>query len=138
MKPILVDTGFLVAAYDRSEHHHVRCLQVHERLENPLITCEAVIFETLHLLRFVRGAARALLASVEQGVLEVPFRISSSASPVLKILDKYKDMQADFADACLVQMADEFDTGDILTLDSDFRRYRWRRNRSFNLLVPLD
>lgn len=50
---------------------------------------------------------------------------------------KYRDIPADFADACLIQMADELDTGDILTLDSDFKHYRWRRNKSFNLLIPL-
>jgi len=53
-------------------------------------------------------------------------------------MKKYSDTPCDFADACLIAMASEFDTGDILTLDSDFRHYRWRRNRRFNLLIPLD
>jgi predicted nucleic acid-binding protein len=35
-------------------------------------------------------------------------------------------------------MADALDTGDILTLDSDFKHYRWRRTRRFNMLVPLE
>jgi len=39
------------------------------------------------------------------------------------------------ADACLVQMADELGTGEILTLDSDFEIYRWRRNRKFRNLM---
>ena len=42
-----------------------------------------------------------------------------------------------FADACLVQMADELDTGDILTLDSDFIHYRWRKTRAFRMLISL-
>ena len=41
----------------------------------------------------------------------------------------------DFADACLVQMADELDTGRILTLDHDFVIYRWRRSRAFDRLL---
>jgi len=41
----------------------------------------------------------------------------------------------DFADACLVQLADELGTGRILTLDSDFRIYRWRKQRAFDLLI---
>jgi len=45
---------------------------------------------------------------------------------------------ADFADACLIQMADELDRGDILTLDSDFAHYRWRRTRPFRMLIPLE
>ena len=54
------------------------------------------------------------------------------------ILRKYRDLAPDFADACLIQLADELDTGDILTLDREFESYRWRRNRPFHLLVPLD
>ena len=51
---------------------------------------------------------------------------------------KYRDTPCDFADACLIAMADQLNTGDILTLDSDFKHYRWRRNRSFKMLIPLD
>ena len=41
------------------------------------------------------------------------------------------------SDACLIQLADELGTGDILTLDRDFERFRWRRTRPFSHLVPL-
>jgi len=34
-----------------------------------------------------------------------------------------------------VQMADELDTGRILTLDHDFVIYRWRRSRAFDRLL---
>ncbi len=44
----------------------------------------------------------------------------------------------DFADACLVDMANQLHTGLIATLDSDFRVYRWGRNRSFDLLIDLE
>jgi uncharacterized protein len=49
-----------------------------------------------------------------------------------------RDQSIDLADACLIHLADELDTGKILTLDSDFLFYRWRRTRSFQLLVDLD
>jgi len=32
-------------------------------------------------------------------------------------------------------MANQLDTGDILTLDSDFMHYRWKRTRRFHLLI---
>ena len=51
---------------------------------------------------------------------------------------KYRDVPADFADACLIHLADQLNAEDILTLDGDFKLYRWRRNRRFNLLTPLD
>lgn len=138
MKPVLVDTGFLVAIYKRQDAFHSLCAKVYERLDNPLVSCEPVIMQTLHLLRFTTGAADRILASIGQGILALPFQLSKSAESVRKILDKYCDTPADFADACLIHMADELDTGDILTLNSDFKHYRWRRNRSFRLLIPLE
>lgn len=137
MKPVLADTGFLVAIYDKRERYHVACARVCESLDGPLVTCEPVLAETLHLLRSVQGAADNILASVAEGIVEIPFKLSESAAQVQKIMKKYRDIPADFADACLIHMADELDTGDVLTLDSDFRHYRWRRNRTFQLLIPL-
>lgn len=138
MKPILVDSGFLVAVYKRLDASHRLCMEVYERLLQPLATCEAVIAESAHLLRFTPGAIESILTSIDEGILALPFTLQESAASVRKIHTKYADLPADFADACLIHMADALDTGDILTLDSDFKHYRWRRNRSFNLLIPLD
>ncbi len=138
MKRVLLDTGVIVALLDRSERYHARCVQALENLEQPLVTCEAVIAESCYLLRELNGAPEAVLANVEQGIFQIPFQIAHSAAAVRAIVHKYRDVPADFADACLIQMADELETGEILTLDSDFARYRWRRNRTFHSLIPLE
>ncbi len=101
------------------------------------MTCEAVIAETCYLLQELDGAAEDVLANVANGTFQIPFQLSASAIEIRKIMHKYRDTPADFADACLIHMADQLETGDILTLDSDFKHYRWRKNRSFHLLVPL-
>jgi uncharacterized protein len=136
--PVLVDTGFLVALYDARESMHRRCLDVYQSLERRLATCEPVIGEAIYLLQRSKSAVDGILASVQNHSLEIPFRLAECAAAVNELMEKYADTPADFADACLIQMADELDTGDILTLDSDFRHYRWRRNRRFRLMVSLD
>jgi predicted nucleic acid-binding protein len=138
VKSVLADSGFLVAVYNSRDAYHRRCMKFYESLEAPLATCEPVIAETIYLLSSTPGAANDILASVEEGVLAIPFKLSESAAPVRNVMKKYRDLGIDLADGCLIQMADELDTGDILTLDSDFRHYRWRRNRAFNLLIPLN
>ena len=138
MKPVLVDTGVIVALLDRSERHHARCVTLMEGLERPLVTCEAVIAESCYLLRRFPGAPETVLQNVERGVFQIPFQLSRSAAPVRSIMRKYRDLPADFADACLIHLAEELNTGDILTLDGDFQLYRWRRNRPFHLLVTLE
>jgi len=50
-------------------------------------------------------------------------------------MKRYASVPMDLADACLVQLADMLETGAILTLDSDFEVYRWRRRRPFEFLV---
>jgi predicted nucleic acid-binding protein len=138
MKPVIVDTSVIVPLLDRSERSHARCVAVMESLERPLVTCEAVIAESCYLLRNLPGAPETVLQNVELGVFQIPFQLSRYAAPVRSIMRKYHDLPADFADACLIHLADELNAEEILTLDGDFKTYRWRRNRTFRLLVPLD
>ncbi len=120
---------------DRSERRHKECAELATQLEAPLITCEAVVAEACYLVRGIKGASEAVLENVDRGVFLVPYGISSRAGKVARLMKKYADRPMDFADACLVDMAGELNTGQILTLDSDFRIYRWGRNRVFELLI---
>lgn len=138
MTPTLVDASFFVALYNRREVAHRRCIEASRAIESQMVTCEACIAEALHMLGHASAAVEAIFASLELGALQIPFHIGSNFRNVERVMDKYRDTPCDFADACLIAMADEFDTGDILTLDSDFIHYRWKRTRRFNLLIPLD
>jgi predicted nucleic acid-binding protein len=124
-----------VALLDRSEQHHPECVEVVSAVEAPLITCDAVIAESCYLLREIRGAAEAVLENVDRGIFQIPYRLAGNAGGVMKLMRKYADTPMDFADACLVDMASDFQTGRVLTLDTDFRVYRWGRNRPFELLL---
>lgn len=135
MTPVLLDTSVVVALFDRSEKRHAECVAAIENLEQPLVTCEAVIAESCYLLRKVTGAPETILENVEQSIFQVPFQLSQSAGAVKRIMRKYRDLPVDFADACLIHLADAVNTGKILTFDSDFLAYRWRQTRAFDLLI---
>ncbi|HWE84189.1 MAG TPA: PIN domain-containing protein [Terracidiphilus sp.] len=135
---MLLDTSVIVAWLNRRDHHHERCVAALSGLRQPMATCEAVIAESCYMVQSIPAAIDKVLANVADGIFQIPFRLSECAAAVGSLLGKYRDTPADFADACLINMANELGTGDILTLDSDFRHYRWRRNRSFRLLIPLD
>ena len=138
MTPTLLDTGAIVGLIDRTAIYHARCVAALEAQEGPLVTCEAVVAGSCYLLRRLRGAVDAVLENVELGIFQIPFQLSRSPHLIRKVMQKYQDVGMDFADACLVQLADELNTGDILTLDREFESYRWRRTRSFHLLIALD
>jgi len=137
VKPVLLDTGVIVALLDRSERHHKYCEAALDAVAGPLVTCEAVIAESCYVLRFLPGAPEAILENVLAGTFQIPFQLSQCASQIQRVLRKYQDRQVDFADACLIHLANEFHSGEILTLDRDFEIYRWSGNKPFHLLIPL-
>jgi predicted nucleic acid-binding protein len=130
-----MDSGVIVALLDRSERQHEACVEAVETIAAPLVTCEAVIAESCYLLRRLKGAAAAVLENVASGVFQIPLQLSRDCRSVQQILQKYSDREIDLADACLIHLAQEFQTGDILTLDSDFEVYRWSRNKRFRRLI---
>jgi predicted nucleic acid-binding protein len=138
VRPLLLDTGFIVALLDRSESFHKACARTVREVELPLITCEAVITESCYLLRNLSGAPEAVIENIAAGVFQVPFQLSREAAGVKQILRKYRDRKIDFADACLICLADQFGTADILTLDRDFAIYRWGKNKPFRMLPGRD
>jgi len=102
-----------------------------------MVTCEAVIAESCYLLRRLKGASETVLDNVAAGIFQIPFQLSGAASGVRDCLRKYRDRRIDLADACLIWMAQEFATGEILKLDSDFDFYRWSRNKPFRRLPEI-
>jgi predicted nucleic acid-binding protein len=134
MKPVLLDTGVIVALLDRSESFHRTCAQTVRAVEAPLVTCEAVIAESCYLLRNLSGASGAVIENIAAGIFQLPFQLSRDTAGVRQVMQKYKDRKIDLADACLIRLADEFGTADILTLDRDFAIYRWGKNKPFRVL----
>jgi uncharacterized protein len=137
LKPVLLDTGVIVAWLDRSERRHGDCVRALDGIDAPLITCEAVIAEACYLTRNLPGAADAILQNVASGAFQIPIALATCAPAIQRILRKYRDQEVDLADACLIHLASELRTGEILTLDRDFAFYRWGANRPFQALVPV-
>jgi len=134
VKPVLLDTGVIVALLDRSEKIHEVCAETVRAMVAPLVTCEAVIAESCYLVRSLPGAPEAVIENVSAGIFQIPFQLSRETLGVKSILRKYRDRRIDLADACLIRLAEVSGSGDILTLDTDFAIYRWGRNKPFHVL----
>ena len=135
---LLLDTGVIIALLDRRERRHEQCVRLCRDSPAQLVTCEAAVVEACHLLRHIHGAPQAVVANVEAGIFRIPCRLADRGSAVRELMKKYADVPMSLADACLVDLATQLGTGRILTLDSDFRVYRWGRNRPFEMLIELD
>jgi uncharacterized protein len=136
MTAAIVDTGPLVALLDRSERHHRWAAERFKELDAPLLVCEPVLAEAMHLLARYPKAAGAVLELVGNGALNVTFRIDEHVDALRKLLRKYTDTPMSLADACIVRMSEIHDRHAILTLDSDFLVYRKHGRTSLPLIHP--
>jgi predicted nucleic acid-binding protein len=133
----LLDTGPLVAAFNRRDPQHSRCAATLASFPGTLVTTGAVVTETMHFLSAVPDGAETVAGFVDDAQIEVrdcfaPAQLHAAAT----LMKKYSDLPMDFADATLVLLADEVGSGEILTLDlRGFRTYRFRRSRRFSLVL---
>lgn len=120
----IVDTGPLVAFFDRSERHHHWVAERVNELNAPLLVCEPVLTEAAYLLGRFPKAQDALFALLQTGALVVALRLQEHVAALHRLLRKFRDTPMSLADACVVRMAEIHQNHSVLTLDSDFTVYR--------------
>jgi uncharacterized protein len=133
---ILADTGPLVALFHGEDSAHSWALARFQEFTEPLVTCEAVLTEALHLLRKLPPAYFSLLALWEREMVRIRFSAESEKDAIRKLLRRFGNVPMSFADACLVRMSEIHSDCAIWTLDSDFRVYRRSSRQSIPLLIP--
>lgn len=139
--PLIVDTGFWLALANRRDQHHARAVAALQNIvpTRRLISTWPVMTETCHLLlqRLGHPALMAFMASFSAGsftVFELP---DSQHQRLEQLMQKYRDLPMDLADASLLLLAEQLACGDILSTDQrDFQSYRWKQTQPFkNLLL---
>lgn len=135
MRAVLVDAGPLVALLDRSDNHHQEIIESLKKIQDPLVSIWPVLVEAMYLLSFSWQAQKALWEMVEDGAIQLLPLDQADAAPMKSLMEKYKDLPMDMADAALVRVAEREGIRRILTLDRrDFGVYRMARKGSFTLL----
>ena len=119
---VLVDAGFLVGLLSRRDNLHDWAVSSAGRFPPPWKTCEAVLSEAFFLLGVRAG--HPLRELLRRRALEVAFDFGRDADAVLRLMQKYADVPASFADACLLRMTETLPDPVLLTPDSDFRTFR--------------
>jgi len=128
----IADTGFLVAFANRHDEYFSWAHALAENVEDPLLTCEAVLAETAFHLR---DSALAL-AMVEKGLVRLAFDVESQRVKLSELARRYADRRPDLADLCLIRMSELNPKLSILTVDGDFRVYRRNRRETIPVIMP--
>jgi predicted nucleic acid-binding protein len=118
----LADASFLIALLSGRDRHHRWATEQAGRVPPPWKTCEAALSEAFHLLG--RDGGRALAGLLQREAVVVSFYLGDNLAAVLKFMEKYADVPASLADACLVRMTETLDDPLLLTTDDDFAVYR--------------
>jgi predicted nucleic acid-binding protein len=134
----LVDTGPLVAWFNRAERHHDWAVTQFRRLKPPLLTCEAVLTEVCFLLRSGRIDPAVALEAVRRGAIRLGFSLLDEIEPVSRLMRRYANVGASLADVCLVRMSELYSDCEVLTLDRDFLIYRRDGRRVIPLIAPFE
>jgi len=137
---ILADTGFWVALAARRDRNHAACKRAITTIREPLVTTWPVMTETCHLLLARVGIEAELkfLASARDGAFSLFSLMDRHLPQVHDLMDRYRDLPMDLADASLVIAAEELGDGRILSTDvRDFHTYRWKTRKPFRNLLML-
>jgi predicted nucleic acid-binding protein len=134
----VVDAGPLIALFDRDDRYHHRAVDFVRNCRARLITNLAVLTEATFLLRFSVEAQCDLLRWAYKS-LEIDQGTSADLPRIITLIEKYRDMPADFADVSLVALAERLGVSHVASVDSDFAIYRLSDKRPLkNVFLRLE
>ena len=134
---ILLDTGPWVALHCRDDAFHQWARAEFSRHAGPFLTCEAVVAETCFLLARGGHDPSKALAMIERGAVRLGLSLSDECEAVRKLFERFDNVPASLADACLIRMSEIFEDSRVLTLDHDFDIYRRHGRRTIPFIAPV-
>lgn len=132
---IIIDTGPLVALFDKDDQYHNLCKKSLKLIKEPLITNWPVLTETMYLLSFSPLAQDLCLEFIESAGIIVRGGDSQEMLRIRQLMKQYKDLPIDFTDASIIVLAEAENIKTIFTLDhKDFRIYSPKHLKAFRLI----
>ncbi len=129
---VLCDAGPLIALYDEEDFANEVCREALDQATGDLVTTWPCLTEAFYFLRNKAGRERLWELLSRAGL--VPENLLSTDLPRMRsLMFKYASLPMDFADASLVVVAERLQLRKVFTLDHDFRVYRPRHTRHFEV-----
>jgi len=121
---VLIDSGPLIALFDKSDRYHQEVLSFLKSFDGKLVTTWAVLTEVSHMLDFNLQVQIDFLKWIELGAVEVYEITQSDLVTIIEMMERYTNIPMDLADASLMFVAHKEDIRKIVSIDSDFDIYR--------------
>ncbi len=134
---MLIDTGPIVALFDKDDRYHEVSVETLKEIKEPLVSTWPVLTECFYLLNFSWEIQDDLWLFLQRGGIDIYPLEKRHSLKCRELMKQYRDLPMDLADATLVAIADILGISKVLTLDhKDFSIYRFRQRRHFILLPP--
>ena len=135
MQKTLIDSGPIIALFDKSDSYHDIVLTFLRTCKKELITSWSVITEVSHMLDFNLQVQLDFLKWIELGGITIYDIDQVNISQIRVMMEKYIDIPMDLADASLMYIANRENIADIVSIDRDFYIYRTHKKQSLNNLL---
>lgn len=116
-EPVLVDTGPLVALLSEADQYHEICTAQSQELNGPAYTCLPVLTEAAYLLRNTPFGLNRLLELCDGEDVSLLSITQDDFAALHEISAIYHDQGFQFADLCLMHLAQRERIRHIFTLD---------------------
>ncbi len=139
---IIADSGFWIALFCQHDRYHRVAVEALDTwADHLLVVTWPVVVETSHLLLRRAGFQQQLtfLQTIQRGGADIfPLNNEQHLPRMTVLMERYRNLPMDVADASLVVLAETLGHGQILSTDQrDFNTYRWKNHEPFtNLLIP--
>ena len=135
MKKTLIDSGPLIALFDKSDKYHFVVLNFLKDFKGELVTTWSVITEVSHMLDFNLQVQIDFLKWIEIGGITIHNISQEEISQIRVMMEKYIDIPMDLADASLMYIANREKIHSIISIDSDFDIYRTLKKQNLTNLL---
>lgn len=116
---LVVDAGPLVAAANRRDRNHERCVDLLTRAPRPLLVPSLVVTEVAYFLadRIGPHAELAFAGSIEAGEIDVVAVEPVDWPRITELVERYADLPLGTVDASVVVACERLGVGTLATLD---------------------
>ena len=128
---VVIDSGPLVALFDRDDAHHEAAKKFLQGFDGELVANLAVLTEVVNLLDFSLQAQVDFLRWVGDGAITLVELIQGDMDQAIGLMEKYSDLPADFADVTLIVLSERLGLHEVASVDRDFGIYRLQKKKPF-------
>lgn len=137
----LIDSGPLVAAANRKDRDHARCLSLFRDLPGPFLLPDTVLVEACWVIGDRVGAhahatfLEAMSAELEHDRYTLIALVPADLTRMAELVTQYSDLRLDPTDASVMAIAERLGVDEVATLDRrDFSVVRPRHAVGFRIV----